>query len=80
MPIIAKPYKRIAFVSNSAWSIYNFRLDVITHLVGQGYEVLVLAPMMNTPFYYRNMVAALFMFLSTIAAKTHCRILRFTAS
>ena len=44
MPIIAKPYKRIAFVSNSAWSIYNFRLDVITHLVGQGYEVLVLAP------------------------------------
>jgi glycosyltransferase involved in cell wall biosynthesis len=43
MPI-AKPYKLIAFVSNSAWSIYNFRLDVITHLVNQGYEVLVLAP------------------------------------
>ncbi len=44
MPLITKPYKRIAFVSNSAWSIYNFRLDVINHLVGQGYEVLVLAP------------------------------------
>jgi glycosyltransferase involved in cell wall biosynthesis len=36
--------KRLAFVSNSAWSIYNFRLDVITHLINQGYEVLVLAP------------------------------------
>ena len=43
MPL-AKPYKLIAFVSNSAWSIYNFRLDVITHLINQGYEVLVLAP------------------------------------
>lgn len=43
MPV-AKPYKLIAFVSNSAWSIYNFRLDVITHLVNEGYEVLVLAP------------------------------------
>jgi glycosyltransferase involved in cell wall biosynthesis len=43
MPI-AEPYKLIAFVSNSAWSIYNFRLDVITHLIKQGYDVLVLAP------------------------------------
>jgi glycosyltransferase involved in cell wall biosynthesis len=44
MPIVTKPYKLIAFVSNSAWSIYNFRLDVIKHLLDQGYEVLVLAP------------------------------------
>lgn len=42
--LVAKPYKLIAFVSNSAWSIYNFRLDVITHLMGLGYDVLVLAP------------------------------------
>lgn len=34
----------IAFVSNSAWSVYNFRLDVINNLIGQGYEVMVLAP------------------------------------
>ena len=44
MPIVAKPYKLITFVSNSAWSIYNFRLDVVTSLLGHGYEVLVLAP------------------------------------
>ncbi|MEO8584081.1 MAG: glycosyltransferase, partial [Flavitalea sp.] len=36
--------KTIAFVSNSAWSVYNFRLDVIQFLIGKGYKILVLAP------------------------------------
>ena len=35
--------KRIAFVSNSAWSVYNFRLDVIRSLMRQGYQVMVVA-------------------------------------
>ncbi|HYJ38427.1 MAG TPA: glycosyltransferase family 4 protein [Chitinophagaceae bacterium] len=34
----------IAFVSNSAWSVYNFRIDVIRHLLGRGFNILVLAP------------------------------------
>src|SRR5580700_1625774 len=36
--------KLIAFVSNSAWSVYNFRLDVIRHLYQSGYAILVIAP------------------------------------
>ena len=36
--------KLIAFVSNSAWSVYNFRLDVIQFLMEQGYEIVVMAP------------------------------------
>jgi len=36
--------RRIAFVSNSAWSVCNFRLDVVTHLAGAGFEVLVITP------------------------------------
>lgn len=36
--------KLIAFVSNSAWSVYNFRLDVIRDLMANGFEVMVLAP------------------------------------
>src|SRR5689334_12062529 len=36
--------KLIAFVSNSAWSVYNFRLDVIRYLLDHGFNVLVLAP------------------------------------
>ena len=36
--------KLIAFVSNSAWSVYNFRMDVICCLLDQGYNVLIIAP------------------------------------
>lgn len=36
--------RKIAFVSNSAWSVYNFRLDVIRYLLGQGYSITVVAP------------------------------------
>ncbi len=35
--------KKIAFVSNSAWSVYNFRIDVIRHLIKR-YTILVIAP------------------------------------
>ncbi len=35
--------KRIAFVSNSAWSVYNFRLDVIRSLLIAGHQVIVMA-------------------------------------
>jgi glycosyltransferase involved in cell wall biosynthesis len=34
---------RIGFVSNSTWSVYNFRLDVIRHFIQQGHEILVIA-------------------------------------
>jgi len=36
--------KLIAFVSNSAWSVYNFRMDVIRHMLSKGFRVLVIAP------------------------------------
>jgi glycosyltransferase involved in cell wall biosynthesis len=36
--------KRIFFVGNTAWSMYNFRLDVIKALWADGYEVSVIAP------------------------------------
>ncbi|RYG53641.1 MAG: glycosyltransferase family 1 protein [Chitinophagaceae bacterium] len=39
----SSPVKRIAFVSNSAWSVYNFRLDVIRSLLLAGHEVIVIA-------------------------------------
>ena len=37
------PHSRIAFVSNSAWSVYNFRMDVIRRLLSNGFEVLIIA-------------------------------------
>ena len=33
----------ICFVSNSAWSVYNFRMDIVRHFMQQGYTVLVMA-------------------------------------
>jgi glycosyltransferase involved in cell wall biosynthesis len=38
------PNKTIAFVSNNAWSVYNFRLDVIRWLLENSVKVLVFAP------------------------------------
>lgn len=36
--------KRIVFVANTAWSMYNFRLNLLNLLIHQGAEVIVLAP------------------------------------
>ena len=39
----AQQNKLIAFVSNNAWSVYNFRMDVIRYLLQEGYDVVVMA-------------------------------------
>jgi glycosyltransferase involved in cell wall biosynthesis len=36
--------KRIAFVANSSWSIYNFRIYLLEKLIQKGFSVFVLAP------------------------------------
>ena len=41
---VTQDKRLIAFVSNSAWSVYNFRIDVIRHLLSRGFNVLVIAP------------------------------------
>ena len=35
--------KRLALVANSAWSVYNFRIDLIRHLLLR-FDVLIIAP------------------------------------
>lgn len=44
MPDHVATNKTIAFVSNSAWSVYNFRIDVIRWLLKHGVSILVFAP------------------------------------
>jgi glycosyltransferase involved in cell wall biosynthesis len=41
---IGQDKRLIAFVSNSAWSVYNFRMDVIRHMIERGFHILVIAP------------------------------------
>jgi glycosyltransferase involved in cell wall biosynthesis len=38
-----KQKKKIAIVANSAWSVYNFRMDLIRHFLIR-YDVLIIAP------------------------------------
>jgi hypothetical protein len=40
-----KRRKKITLVANSAWSVYNFRIDLIRHLLLR-FEVLIIAPRM----------------------------------
>ena len=35
---------KVAFVCNSAWGVYNFRLGVIKALQSRGIKILVIAP------------------------------------
>ena len=46
--------KRIAFVSNSSWSVYNFRLDVLLNLRNEGYEIIVIATKDEYAFYLQE--------------------------
>jgi len=36
--------KKIALVSNTGWSLYNFRKNLMTALLAEGYEVIALSP------------------------------------
>ena len=36
--------KTIAFVSNTSWSLYNFRLGVLQSLRDEGFKILLVAP------------------------------------
>lgn len=39
--------KKIAIVSNTSWSVYNFRLGLIRRLQEMGYEISIIAPQDN---------------------------------
>lgn len=55
MSISLEKNRLVAFVSNSAWSMYNFRFDVIRHLMHRGYQILVLAPEDEYSSYLTNL-------------------------
>jgi glycosyltransferase involved in cell wall biosynthesis len=47
--------KRIAFVANTSWSIYKFRLPIIKELLESGFEVYVLAPRDQYTRYFEHL-------------------------
>ncbi|NNF21731.1 MAG: glycosyltransferase family 4 protein [Saprospiraceae bacterium] len=50
---MSKPLK-IALVSNTTWNIHNFRLNIISKLLHEGHEVIVMAPVDEYIHYKEN--------------------------
>lgn len=46
--------KKIAFVSNTLWSIFRFRFSLIRQLLKDGYTILVVAPEDDTRIHFEN--------------------------
>jgi glycosyltransferase involved in cell wall biosynthesis len=62
--------RRIAFVANTSWSIYKFRLYVIGKLVEQGFSVIVLAPRDPYTEHFENLPGLSFIELRHFNAKS----------
>jgi glycosyltransferase involved in cell wall biosynthesis len=62
--------QRIAFVANTSWSIYKFRLYLIEKLLKKGYTVFVLAPRDAYTSRFENLAGLTFIELHHLRAKT----------
>ena len=62
--------KRIAFVANTSWSIYKFRLQLLKTLIEKGFEVYVLAPRDNYTTLFEHTNGLLFIDLKKLKSKS----------
>jgi glycosyltransferase involved in cell wall biosynthesis len=60
---------RIAFVANTSWSIYKFRLYLIEHLLQEGYAICVLAPRDTYTKQFENLAGLSYIELHHFQAK-----------
>jgi glycosyltransferase involved in cell wall biosynthesis len=64
------PSKRIAFVTNTSWSVYKFRLYLLEELLKKGYEIYVLAPRDKYTSYFENIDGINFIELKKLEGKS----------
>ncbi|MHA4812087.1 glycosyltransferase family 4 protein [Flavitalea flava] len=64
------PKKRIAFVANTSWSIYKFRLYLIKQLIERGFKLYVLAPRDAYTEQFENIQGLAFIELTKFEAKS----------
>ena len=55
--------KRIAFVANTSWSIYKFRLHIINALLESGFDIFILAPRDHYTKHFENLPGVRFIAL-----------------
>jgi glycosyltransferase involved in cell wall biosynthesis len=62
--------KRIAFVANTSWSIYNFRIYLLEKLIQKGFSVFVLAPRDKYTEKFEDIKGLTFIQLNKFRAKS----------
>lgn len=62
--------KKIAFVANTSWSIYKFRLYLIKYLIQNGFTIYVLAPRDTHTQYFENLPGLIYVELTQLKSKT----------
>lgn len=62
--------QRIAFVANTSWSIYKFRLYLLQTLVAKGFDVYVLAPRDNYTALFEHIDGISFVELKKLKSKS----------
>ncbi|MBS1660625.1 MAG: glycosyltransferase family 1 protein, partial [Bacteroidetes bacterium] len=72
--------RSIAFVANTSWSIYKFRLYLIKKLIAKGFSIFVLAPRDSYTSHFESIPGLQYTELTNLKAKTysplHNRLLR----
>ncbi|MES1220854.1 MAG: glycosyltransferase, partial [Bacteroidota bacterium] len=62
--------QRIAFVANTSWSIYKFRLHLLQALVKKGFDIYVLAPRDKYTSFFENTQGISFIELKKLKSKS----------
>jgi hypothetical protein len=62
--------KNIAIISNTLWSIYNFRIPLIQTLDNIGYTVFIIAPKDDYHRHCASLKRAVYIPLECLAAKS----------
>ena len=62
--------QRIAFVTNTSWSVYKFRLHLLQTLMDKGYEVYVLAPRDKYSAIFENLEGLTYIELKKLKSKS----------
>jgi glycosyltransferase involved in cell wall biosynthesis len=64
------PKQRIAFVANTSWSIYKFRLHLLQAIIENGFDVYVLAPRDKYTAFFEQLPGLFFIELKKLKSKS----------
>jgi len=63
--------QKIAFVANTSWSIYRFRLFLIRQLIDNGFDIFILAPRDSYTSHFESIPGLTYIELNHFRATTY---------